>query len=95
MFECPADQVIVHRARSKPGPTLAPAVAAGRPTRPDLKLSTCVASFPRARLSDIFNRPKIATCDDLSVGSPDVLTPLLTVRLEVILKKQKAPIPDL
>ena len=93
MFECPADQVIVHRARSKPGPTLAPAVAAGRPTRPDLKLSTCVASFPElaARLSDIFNRPKIATCDDPSVGSPDVLDDLLTVRLEVILKKTKGP----
>ena len=94
MFECPADQVIVHRARSKPGPTPAAAVAAGRPTRPDLKLSTCVASFPRARLSDIFNL-KVATCDDPSVGSPDVLDDLLTVRLEVILKKQKAPIPDL
>ena len=38
---------------------------------------------------------KVATCDDPSVGSPDVLDDLLTVRLEVILKKQKAPIPDL
>ena len=90
MFECPADQVIVHRARSKPGPT--PAVAAGRPTRPDLKLSTCV--FPQSSQPDwvIFSTDlKVATCDDPSVGSPDVLDDLLTVRLEVILKKTKGP----